>query len=75
MENKYSNIAEMEAYKAGFKEGHIQGILSYQKHLVLKMQRDRVKLNDILLEQKSTKCDQIHNNEQSESVDQSMCSK
>ena len=57
MKTKYTSPIEIAAFKAGLTQGRIEGMLSYQKHLLNQIQKENEQLNRQLQEQKGEKYD------------------
>lgn len=55
MKTKYTSPAEIAAFKSGLAQGRIEGMLSYQKHLLSQIQKENEQLNKQLQEQKGGK--------------------
>ncbi len=52
MKTKYISPTEIAAFKAGLTQGRIEGMISYQKHLLSQIQKKNEQLNKQLQEQK-----------------------
>ena len=57
MKTKYTSPIEIAAFKAGLTQGRIEGMLSYQKHLLNQIRKENEQLNRQLQEQKGEQYD------------------
>lgn len=49
---KYKDSKQQSAYEVGLKEGRIEGMIAYQKHLIQNLQRENQQLTERLLSEK-----------------------